>query len=147
MTFDEWWKSDDCIRTVWQIENVARKAWETALKANKEPGAEVPGGDGLADGFMNLTCPDCSGEMVRYRYENPEGDWIFGWACDCNEETRANRKCVADCNVDEKEKEIHPKCKICRSFNGDMEEPGCWLQKGTPDYLGEKCDFLQRGVS
>ena len=51
MTFDEWWKSDDCIRTVWQIENVARKAWETALKANKEPGAEVPCSDGLDPSF------------------------------------------------------------------------------------------------
>ncbi len=47
---------------------------------------------------MDLTCPDCKEEMVRYRYENPEGDWIFGWLCGCNEDTRKNRQNVSKPN-------------------------------------------------
>ena len=86
-----------------------------------------------------MNCKKCGG---NYKYE---------CICEaCLKEANSSNSVFSGGLADdacEEEKEINPKCKICRSFNGDMEEPGCWLQKGTPDYLGEKCDFLQRGVS
>lgn len=36
-------------------------------------------------GFL---CPLCNGEMIPERWQCEDGAWIFGWGCDCNEETR-----------------------------------------------------------
>ncbi len=41
---------------------------------------------------MNLACPDCGKTMVRSRIEcHDSSGFMFGWLCDCNDETRANQ--------------------------------------------------------
>ena len=33
-------------------------------------------------------CQMCGGELCPVRIQNEEGEWLFGYLCDCSEETR-----------------------------------------------------------
>lgn len=35
-----------------------------------------------------MECPICKETMVRWRNETPEGEYLFGWMCGCDEELR-----------------------------------------------------------